>query len=218
MKHLLVMAKAPLPGQVKTRLCPPCTPDQAAAVAEAALADTLDAVLACSADVKIVALSGPAGAWLPPGLQVIEQRGATFAARLANAWSDASRWSGGIGLQIGMDTPQVTAEELDDALAAVPPTPGPSAVLGPAVDGGWWAIGLAGVDPDAVFAGISTSTPRTGRAQHERLRALGLRVRTLRTHRDIDHAADLLAVAATMPAASRTAQVVASLGEISAVA
>src|SRR5688572_7522921 len=48
--HVLVLAKAPRPGQVKTRLCPPCTPDQAAAVALAALHDTLDAVDAAPAE------------------------------------------------------------------------------------------------------------------------------------------------------------------------
>src|SRR5262249_3936520 len=54
--HVLVMAKAPVPGRVKTRLCPPCTPTEAAALAEAALADTLDAVAACHADRFVVAL------------------------------------------------------------------------------------------------------------------------------------------------------------------
>lgn len=112
--HLLVIAKAPVPGRVKTRLCPPLTPTEAAAVAAAALADTLDAVAGCAADRKILALDGNPGDWLPPGFEVIPQRGATFCHRLAHAWSDAS----GPGLQIGMDTPQVTSELLDRCLEA----------------------------------------------------------------------------------------------------
>ena len=107
------MAKEPRPGRVKTRLCPPCSPDEAAAVAEAALADTLAAVAACGAARKILALDGEPGPWLPPGFEVVRQRGADFNQRLAAAWSDA----GGPGLQLGMDTPQVGAPELDELLA-----------------------------------------------------------------------------------------------------
>ena len=102
---LLVMAKAPVAGRVKTRLCPPLTPLQAAAVAEAALADTLAAVAGCGASRKVVALAGEPGPWLPPGFEVVAQRGVGLASRLVHAWADV----GGPGVQIGMDTPQVTA-------------------------------------------------------------------------------------------------------------
>ncbi|HWH34838.1 MAG TPA: DUF2064 domain-containing protein, partial [Acidimicrobiales bacterium] len=131
--HLLVMAKEPRAGRVKTRLCPPCTPEEAASVAEASLADTLDAVAACGAGRKVVALAGTPGAWLPSGFELIEQRGDTFAERLANAWADTA----GAGVQIGMDTPQVGAGELDQLLALLAGGGGRRAVLGPAADGGW---------------------------------------------------------------------------------
>ena len=68
--HLLVMAKAPVAGRVKTRLCPPCTPGEAAGLAEAALADTLDAVLEAGAGRCILALEGEPGPWLPAGFEV----------------------------------------------------------------------------------------------------------------------------------------------------
>src|SRR5207237_3773477 len=87
--HVIVMAKSPRPGRVKTRLCPPCTAEEAAAVAAAALADTLDAVAASEAVRKVLALDGPPGPWLPPGFELIAQRGVTFNDRLANAWADA---------------------------------------------------------------------------------------------------------------------------------
>jgi glycosyltransferase A (GT-A) superfamily protein (DUF2064 family) len=204
--HVLVMAKSPVPGRVKTRLCPALTASEAAAVATAALADTLDAVMACGADRKIVALDGEPGPWLPPGIEVIEQHGSNLTERLANAWSVA----GGGGVQIGMDTPQAGPKALDDLLAVLD-GPGRRAVLGPAFDGGWWAIGWSGTDPEAVFAGIPTSTSDTGERQRRRLLALGFDVTLARTLRDIDAVDDLLAVANDVPG-TRTARIAADLG------
>ena len=88
---------------------------EAAALAEAALADTLDAVAACGAGRRIVALDGAPGPWLPAGFEVVPQVDGPFDRRLAAAWAAA----GGPGVQIGMDTPQVTAALLDDALAGL---------------------------------------------------------------------------------------------------
>jgi uncharacterized protein len=210
--HVLVMAKAPQPGRVKTRLCPPCSPGQAAAVAEAALATTLAAVATSGATRRIVALDGPPGPWLPPGFDVVEQRGDGLAERLANAWTAA----GERGVQIGMDTPQVSAADLDSALDTLA-TPGTEAVLGPARDGGWWLIGLR--NPRAVarraFPGVPMSAPTTGAAQLARLAHLGLRVSLVGRRRDVDTWADATAVAATIPAtpfAKAVREVAATLG------
>lgn len=186
------MAKAPQPGRVKTRLCPPLTFEEAAAVAEASLADTLAAVAGCGADHKVVALDGPPGDWLPEGFRVVPQRTGTLDLRLAHAWHASGPW----GVQIGMDTPQVTTSELDELLDVVARG---SAALGPATDGGWWAIGLPGTDPFRVFAGVPMSTARTGAAQLARLRALELDVCIAPEHCDIDLFADAEAVATTIP-------------------
>jgi glycosyltransferase A (GT-A) superfamily protein (DUF2064 family) len=202
-RHVLVMAKEPRPGRVKTRLCPPLTPEDAAAVAEAALADTLAAVAACSADRKVLALDGRPGSWLPPGFDVIPQRGREFNQRLANAWRD----TGGAGIQIGMDTPQVGPSELDALLAELDRS---DAVLGHALDGGWWVIGWRAVDPQAMFTGIPMSTPGTGAAQESRIRALGLRLHRAAPKRDIDTIGDLRSVADYHPFL-RTARVARSL-------
>ena len=70
---LLVLAKEPIPGRVKTRLCPPCTPAEAARLAAACLADTLEAACAAGADRVLVALDGRPGDWLPPGVRVVGQ-------------------------------------------------------------------------------------------------------------------------------------------------
>ncbi len=205
MSHVLVMAKAPVAGRCKTRLCPPCTPETAAVIAEAALADTLEAVAACDAEHKIVALDGEPGSWLLPGLAVIPQRGTGLAERLANAWIDAGSCSRDGGVQIGMDTPQVTPAELNAMLALM--SGGVDALLGPAVDGGWWVIGLpaAGPDPRTVFSGVPTSTAHTGEMQARRLRRLGMELHLAPVRRDIDTAVDLAAVAADIPS-SRTAR------------
>lgn len=204
--HVLVMAKAPVPGRVKTRLCPPCTPSEAAAIAEAALADTLRAVAACGAGRRILALDGAPGDWLPPGFHVVDQGGGTLAERLAYAWSLA----GGPGVQIGMDTPQVTPRLLNGALAALDVAP---AALGHAADGGWWAIALRRPDP-AVFHRLAMSTSTTGRRQHARLRALGLDVALMPTLVDLDTAGDLPAIVAAAPD-TRTAAVAGRLGLLS---
>jgi glycosyltransferase A (GT-A) superfamily protein (DUF2064 family) len=202
-RHVLVMAKEPRPRRVKTRLCPPCSPEEAAAVAEAALADTLAAVAACSARRKVLALDGRPGSWLPPGFEVIPQRGDDFNQRLVNAWSDP----GGAGIQIGMDTPQVSASELDALLAELDHS---DAVLGHALDGGWWAIGWRAADPKAMFTGIPMSTPDTGHAQESRIGALGLRLHRAAPKRDIDTIDDLRIVADHHPFL-RTARVARSL-------
>ncbi|MDE3203226.1 MAG: DUF2064 domain-containing protein [Acidobacteriota bacterium] len=192
--HLLVMAKAPVAGRVKTRMCPPLSFAQAATIAEAALADTLDAVARCGADRRVLALDGEPGPWLPPGFEVIPQRSGGLARRLAGAWADTA----GPGLQIGMDTPQVTPDLLDACLARTfgPPA---TASLGLATDGGWWAIGLSRRWDLDVFTGVPMSTPDTGRAQLERLGRAGHEVVALPPLDDVDHFEDARRVAALTP-------------------
>ncbi|WP_432098492.1 TIGR04282 family arsenosugar biosynthesis glycosyltransferase [Streptomyces sp. WAC 04229] len=188
MSTLLVIAKEPRPGRVKTRLTPPFTPDEAAALAEASLADTLRAVAATPARRRVLVLAGAPGPWLPPGFDVVPQCAGGLDARLADAFAGCA----GPALLIGMDTPQVTPELLDVDFA------GCDAYFGPAEDGGFWALGLARPDP-ALLRGVPMSTPVTGAAQRERLLAAGLRVRDLPPLRDVDTAADARAVAALAP-------------------
>lgn len=188
---LLVIAKAPVPGRVKTRLCPPCSPDQAASLAEAALADTLEAVVRADADDRVVILDGEPGDWLPPGIRVVEQRGRGLDERLAAAFEDA----GGRALLIGMDTPQVTPGVLDAATARLAAG---EDIIGEALDGGWWAIGLQRADP-RVFLGVPMSAVDTAVQQRARMRYLGLRVGDLERLRDVDTYEDALAVATEAP-------------------
>ncbi|MEU3414521.1 DUF2064 domain-containing protein [Streptomyces sp. NPDC006658] len=188
MTTLLVIAKEPLPGRVKTRLTPPFSPAQAAALAEAALADTLHAVAATPATRRVLVLDGTPGPWLPPGFDVVPQCAGDLDARLADAFARCE----GPALLIGMDTPQVTPELLSVDFA------GYDACFGPAADGGFWALGLAEPDP-RVLRGVPMSTRWTGAVQRRRLVAAGLRVRDLPRLRDVDTAADAAAVAALAP-------------------
>lgn len=189
----MVLAKAPVPGRVKTRLCPPCDAEQAARLAEAALVDTLRAVAATQCDRRVLVLDGAPGPWLPAGFEVVPQRGDGLDERLAHAYTDV----GAGGLLIGMDTPQVTPVRLTASLHALG-APGVDAVLGIAVDGGWWGIGLRAPDP-SVFLGVPMSTPQTGAAQRVRMEQLRLRTGALPIMRDVDEFADAVAVARTAP-------------------
>lgn len=189
--RILVVAKSPVPGRVKTRLCPPLTPIEAAAVAEAALADTLQAVQASAAHERVLALDGEPGPWLPPGFRVVPQRGSTFADRLGAAWADC----GGPAIQIGMDTPQVTSALLGKALELLADN---DSVLGLAPDGGWWALGLHAPQPRA-FDGVPMSQSTTSRHQRRRLRDLGLHPALLPALEDVDTWSDAETVAHGSP-------------------
>jgi uncharacterized protein len=185
------MVKAPLPGHVKTRLCPPLAPEQAAVLALAALEDTLAAAAACAAERRVVVLDGAPGAWLPAGFEVLAQAEGGLAERMEAAFAAV----GTPALMIGMDAPQVTAELLDAGLAALADH---DAALGPAADGGYWAIGLR-ERVSGVFDGVPMSEPGTAAAQRARLAALGLSLAELPPLRDVDTIDDVGAVAAAAP-------------------
>ena len=191
---LVVMAKEPLPGRAKTRLCPPLEHAQAAALAEAALADTLAAVSWTPAKRRVVVLDGA-----PGRVAAARLRGHRPARRgpRASGWRTRRADVGEALLFVGMDTPQLTRALLCGALDRLA-EPGVDAVLGPTTDGGYWTIGLREPDP-RVFDGVPMSTDATAAAQRARLDALGLRTSELDALRDVDTYDDAVAVAALAP-------------------
>lgn len=195
--QLLVLAKNPVAGRAKTRLSPPYLPEAAAELAAAALLDTLDAVSAVPARRHLLVLDAEPTVEVPARFEVTAQRGGALDERLENALADAWATPRLPMLLIGMDTPQVTTADLVGAVARLL-SPRVDAVLGPAADGGFWAIGLRRWVPGLV-AGVEMSTARTGRRQLDRLRAAGLRVEPLATLRDVDVAADVGPVARAAP-------------------
>ncbi|GAA4944953.1 DUF2064 domain-containing protein [Streptomonospora halophila] len=171
---LLVIAKEPLPGRAKTRLAPALGAEAAAELAAAALADTLDTVLAAPARRRVLVLSGEPGPWLPErGFEVVAQASGGLDERLAAAFAACT----GPTLLIGMDTPQATPSLLAPALAG-DAWQDADAWFGPAEDGGFWALGMARPDP-RLLRGVPMSTERTGAIQRDRLVRAGLRVRDL---------------------------------------
>lgn len=195
---LLIVAKAPVPGLAKTRIAATVGPEAAADLAAAALLDTLDVATSCDAGV-VVAITGDLGSAARgdeirdalASVSVIQQRGAGLAERLAHAHADAA--GHGPVVQIGMDTPQVTADDLAAADAYVRSD---GAVLGPATDGGWWLLGLDDATRAEFLADIPMSAADTGARTSA---ALGADRPRLRELRDMDTWADAVAIAAEVP-------------------
>ena len=200
--QVLVLAKEPVAGRVKTRLTPALTPREAAEVAEAALEDTLEAVRRTDAAVRVLVLDGT---WAAAGFVVQPQSGGELDERLANAFDDAWAANPLPMMLIGMDTTQITEALLEKALATLL-SPGVDAVLGLADDGGWWGLGLRRPQPHLI-RGIITSRDDTGQVQRQRLLAADLALVDLPVLRDVDSIEDLLHVARTCPDGRFTATV-----------
>ncbi len=197
---VMVICKPPVPGLVKTRMCPPLSPDQAAALARAALTDTFVACDALAADRRVAVVDGPSAAgdlpdeWIPSGWEIVPQASGGLDVRLAAAFDDVLR-TGDRGVLVAMDTPQATPDQIQLALLALEAH---DAVIGMTDDGGYWIVGLNAARSDA-FLGVPMSTGTTGAAQLERLQSLGLRVATVDQLCDLDTVADVSAIATNHP-------------------
>jgi len=214
---LLVVAKAPVPGRAKTRLAATVGDQVAAEIAAAALLDTLDAVVATPVATRVVALTGELddaaeAAELRCRLAsfvVISQRGNDFGDRLANAHTDAAAVDGHPVLQIGMDTPQVTAGLLGDAARRLAES---SAVLGLAHDGGWWTLGVRSPALAECLRDVPMSQPDTGALTLKALRSNGVDVALVDELADFDVADDVAAVRAVCPSGRRFTSVTRAAG------
>lgn len=187
MSALVVIAKECLPGRVKTRLHPPFTMVEAAAIASASLAATLEAARRVPADRRILYFAGDPARTPHAGFEVIAQPRGALDERLAAIFDRLDEPT----LLIGMDTPQLRAGDLRWPESA-------DAVLGFAADGGFWALGMRRPRGD-VIRGVPMSRPDTGALQLAALARAGLTVDLLDTLRDVDLAGDAQAVAAQIP-------------------
>ena len=169
-----------MPGLAKTRLATAVGDVVAADIAAAALLDTLDAVAAAPVRSRVVAMTGDLNDACRrdeirerlADFTVVAQRGADFAERLANAHVDAAEHGLPV-LQIGMDTPQVTAEMIGDCAEVLLYR---DAVLGMALDGGWWVLGVANPAMADCLRTVPMSRSDTGAVTLAALRDTGIDV------------------------------------------
>ncbi len=195
-----LVAKSPEPGKVKTRFCPPCTPQEAAAFARAFLEDTAamvtsEALADSDTDVEVDVWCSHAGdaallrSLLPGRIALLPQRGSDFAQRLSNAADDLFARGYASVVLLGADCPTVNVAYLRAGLAALRDR---DVVLGPAADGGYVLIGLRRPDPN-LFLGIEMGTDRVLASTLQRARGAGYSVTVLEVLHDLDTIEELLA-------------------------
>ena len=190
---LLIFAKYPAAGQVMTRLCPPLTPDAAAAVqrscirliCERAFRDwPTRPVLCASPDDREMGFREIVGPFLP----IVKQGEGDLGQRLLRG---ARRVLNDDGqervLMIGSDSPTIPAERFREAGARLGSS---DAVIGPAHDGGFYLIGLRKTTP-GMFDGVEWGTEHAAAQTIERLRGAGMTVAELEPWYDIDRPDDL---------------------------
>ena len=193
---LAVMTKAPRAGQVKTRLVPPLSSEEAAQLNVCFLRDTAAAIAkACGTTARGVGVYTPIGAEaayadiLPNNFDLLPQRGDGFGERLAFATEDLFRCGFAAVCLIDSDSPTVSADVYAEAVEMLS-TPGDRVVLGPSDDGGYYLIGLKH-NHRQLFERIDWSTERVLEQTKQRARELNLEVRLLPTGYDVDDAATL---------------------------
>ncbi|HEV8539891.1 MAG TPA: TIGR04282 family arsenosugar biosynthesis glycosyltransferase [Nitrospiraceae bacterium] len=222
---LIIFAKAPIPGQVKTRLCPPLTPDEAATLHGSMVLDVLerthpstlrvaqgsrqgwDRFLACAPSSQHVFFSIMEERY---GVSLLSQTGNDLGARMCDAFRSIFELGYQKAVLIGTDVPSLSSRLVAQGLSSLATH---DVVLGPALDGGYYLIGLKHLEA-GLFADLPWSSDRVCELTQEKARALQLSLELLPPQRDLDTVEDVLAVVDDMRALSaRTAGVLRSLGE-----
>jgi rSAM/selenodomain-associated transferase 1 len=194
---LVVMAKAPRPGKVKTRLSPPLTPDQASALNICFIRDTtenIQQVTEVSNSAGLVAYTpvGDEAAFdglLPSEFRLLAQRGEGFGQRLLNVCEDLFACGFSAVCLIDSDSPTMPHDALLQAVERLSRA-GDRVVLGGSDDGGYYLIGLKRLHY-RLFEQIDWSTERVFAQTLERAGEIGLQVELLPTWYDVDDAATL---------------------------
>ncbi len=198
---LVIFAKAPIPGHVKTRLCPPLTPDEAATLHGSFVLDTLertkaavgrlklsmDRYLACSPSTTHVFFKIMEER---QGVKLIDQVGDDLGARMHQAVEAMFSRGYRRTLLLGTDVPTVPLEHFKQALTLLDSH---ELVLGPALDGGYYLIGMNRTIPE-LFTNMPWSTDQVLRLTQDRAAQLGLKTALLQPWRDVDTLADLEAL------------------------
>ncbi len=192
MRFLAVVAKRPAAGQTKTRLCPPLRGEQAAALYECFLRDTLAIMRAVESEERaIVYLPEGEEAYferLAPDFRLFPQRGDDLGARLDNLLGHALGNGATHAVVMDSDSPTLPAAYVAAAFAHL--QAGADVVFGPCDDGGYYLVGLSRRQP-RLLREVEMSTPRVLADSLAIAQELGLRVALLPTWYDVDTAAEL---------------------------
>jgi rSAM/selenodomain-associated transferase 1 len=198
---LVIFAKAPVPGQVKTRLCPPLTPDEAATLHGSFVLDTLERSKLAATKLKLpidrYLACAPSSTHVffkimeeRQGVKLLDQVGDDLGARMQQAFDALFAKGYRRVLIVGTDVPSLPLEHYKQALTLLETN---NLVLGPALDGGYYLIGLTRPAPE-LFAGMAWSTDRVLAATQEKAAQLGLSTTLLPPWRDVDTIDDLNAL------------------------
>ncbi len=211
-----IMAKVPAPGQVKTRLCPPLTPGQAAALARCLLRDRVEQLGEVAAAEPVVAFTPAEAAaelagLLPAGVRLVPQVGADLGARLDRVLTDLLAEQPAGAIAVDADSPTLPTDYLRQACARLADGAA-DVVVGPCDDGGYYLIGLRRPAP-ALFRDIPWSSGAVLERTVARARGLGLGLALLPPWFDVDRGEDLarLRASAAAPGAYRAARSLAFL-------
>ncbi len=215
---LLVFVKDPVPGTVKTRLCPEFSPGQAAALCKAMAEDLLAAHAECEAHDTIVCFSPPESldrmkAWLGEEAALVCQQGDDLGARMRNALKRAFDGEYEQAVMVGSDCPFIGEADIESAFEALDSV---DLVIGPSEDGGYYLLGSSSFQA-APFEGINWGSETVLRETMERIEHARLSCRLLGMKYDIDSWVDAERLysargeAATEHAARNTIKVLASI-------
>jgi rSAM/selenodomain-associated transferase 1 len=198
-----IMAKAPMAGEVKTRLCPPLSPLEASELYQCFLLDKIAQLRAIASARPVIAFTPEGGRGvferMASGFELIAQRGPDLGSRLLNVLSTllANGYRGAVA--IDSDTPTLPSEFLLQAIDVVA-DPAIDLVLGPTDDGGYYLIGMSRPWP-VLFHNMPWSTADVLPETIRRAEATGLRVSCLPLWFDVDVPGDLERLRASLTAA-----------------
>jgi hypothetical protein len=194
----VIFAKAPIPGQVKTRLCPPLTPDEAATLHGSFVLDMLERTklavaklqlpfhryLACAPSSELVFFKIMEER---QGVRLLDQVGENLGQRMHRTFVDVFAKGYTQVIIVGTDVPTLPLTVYQEAFTMLGRS---DVVLGPALDGGYYLIGLK-QPAEQLFTGVPWSTDRVLAVTQQQAKALGLSVELTTAWRDVDTIADL---------------------------
>jgi rSAM/selenodomain-associated transferase 1 len=194
-KALIIFAKLPVPGRVKTRLSPPLSPDEAAHLYHCMLEDVLAKGAALSGlDIRLWYEPAPEAAGyvarIAPGMAAFPQQGYDLGERMAEAFRHAFAEGCGAAAIIGTDSPDLPLFTIEHAYERLR-DPGTDVVFGPSMDGGYYLLAMKRLQRE-LFRDVPWSSVDVLAKSLEKAEAAGIGVSFLPVWHDIDRAEDLM--------------------------